>query len=232
MDGSTSSSSDIPLSVTSDVLLTIQSNLQDLLLNATEENSGIPATFPANWDTGIGKRRWLSTEELETFLSKQKVSVEIDPMFPRQKPDNLSHDFESSANVRVYRVRFYLQGLRAQCDDVFAPTMKTVITHSGQETIVSRRGVANLFDHSALNTLHSYSVDTSGKVLNILDNGDLVKKTDDIEDSAFGAPGPFTTWMIDSSAAEWEDLDISGVTGAYLEFFGTNYSFFNTVGRF
>ena len=110
MDGSTSSSSDIPLSVTSDVLLTIQSNLQDLLLTATEENSGIPATFPANWDTGVGKRRWLSQEELQTFLTKRKVNLDIDPVFPLQRHDSLSSDFASSANVRVYRVRFYLQG--------------------------------------------------------------------------------------------------------------------------
>ncbi|KAJ3739417.1 hypothetical protein DFH05DRAFT_1560245 [Lentinula detonsa] len=226
LDSSVSHSADVPLSVTSDVLVTIRSNLQDLLLTATEENSGIPATFPSNWDTGTGKRRWLSADELKTYLSTKKVSLSIDPVFPRQKPSSLSSDFESSANVRVYRVRFYLQGLKAEeCDS--EPQMKAVIQHNGEETIISRRGVANFFDHSPLNTLHSYSVDESGRIVNIFDNGDLVAKTNDVKDSAFGAPGPFTKWNIDSSSAEWDGLDVSGVTSAYLEFFGTNYAFFS-----
>lgn len=208
--------------------MTIRSNLQDLLLTATEENSGIPATFPANWDTGTGKRRWLSDDELKTFLSEKKLTLGIEPVFPRTKSRALSSDFDSCANVRVYRVRFYLQGLKAKGGSAgVEPQMKAEILHGGEETIVSRRGVPNFFDHSPLNTLHSYSVDASGNIVNIFDNGDLVKKTDDVKDSAFGAPGPFTMWAVDSTFAEWDGLDVSGVTSAYLEFFGTNYAFFN-----
>ncbi|PPQ95709.1 hypothetical protein CVT26_008352 [Gymnopilus dilepis] len=228
LEGSVGQTSDIPLSVTSDVLVTIRSNLQDLLLTATEENSGIPASFPANWDTGMGKRRWLSADELKSFLSAKSIDLTIDPVFPRQKLGNLSSDFESSANVRVYRVRFYLQGLKAKSGFTGPePQMKAVILHGGNETIVSRRGVPHYFEHSPLNTLHSYSINASGKVVNIFDNGDLVKKTDDVKDSAFGAPGPFTRWTVNSTSAEWSRLDVSGVTSAYLEFFGTNYAFFN-----
>ncbi|KAJ3778794.1 hypothetical protein FB446DRAFT_712184 [Lentinula raphanica] len=225
LDSSISHSADVPLSVTSDVLVTIRSNLQDLLLTATEENSGIPATFPSNWETGTGKRRWLTTEELKTYLSTKKISLNIDPVYPRQKSSGVSSDFDSSANVRVYRVRFYLQGLKA-LEIADEPQMKAVIQHNGRETIISRRGVPNYFDHSPLNTLHSYSVNDEGKIVNIFDNGDLVAKTNDVKDSAFGAPGPFTTWTVDSSSADWDYLDFSDVTNAYLEFFGTNYAFF------
>ncbi|PSS18884.1 hypothetical protein PHLCEN_2v3199 [Hermanssonia centrifuga] len=226
MEISGSGSADVPLSVTSDVLMTIRSNLQDLLLTATEDNSGIPATFPADWASGSGKRRWLSATELQIFLTEKIVMLPIAPVFPKQKSSSLSSDFDSSANVRVYRVRFYLQGLKATSDCPSMPKMKSVIEHSGREVIVSRRGVSNLFDHSPLNTLHSYELDGNGRVVNVVDNGDLVEKTTDVEGSAFGAPGPFTMWAVDSSSAEWKMLDTSEVVGAYLEFFGTNYAFF------
>lgn len=212
---------DIPLSVTSDVLAVIQTNLNDLLLKAHEADSGDPAKFPEDWNTGKGKRRVLSPDELKSLLTDKTVKVRIAPVFPGQTPDSLSTDFVNSTNVRVYRVRLILVGLKASSGQ---PQMKSKITHTGNETIVSRKGVSFFFEHSSLNTLHDSHVDTQGNIVSVGDDGTLVNFSRTNTSDIFGAPGPFTTWEIDSSSADWAKLDASGVKEGYLEFFGTNYA--------
>lgn len=211
---------DVPLTVTSGVLAVIQSNLNDLLLRAHEDDSGDPAKFPDDWNIGKGKRRKLSDDELRTLIdgNDKILNVAIPPAFPGQKQDSLFADFDNSMNVRVYRIRFILVGLKAKSGTT---QMKSKITHAGKETIVSRKGVPFFFEHKSLNTLHDYYVDTEGKITSVGDDGTLVDFTGK---NVFGAPGPFTTWEIDSSGADWNNLDTSGVTEGYLEFFGTNYA--------
>ena len=215
---------DVPLSVTSDVLAVIKFNLDDLLLRATEDNSGAPAKFPDDWNTGKGKRRVLSRDELRSLLADKTITISQPPVFPGQPPNSLSTDFTNCVNVRIFRVRLLLVGLKAKRNLSGAPQMKSIIKHTGNETIVSRTGVPFYFEHSALNTLHNYSLDTQGRIVSIGDDGTLVSFSTGDSDSLFGAPGPFTTWEINSKDADWADLDVSGVTGGYLEFFGTNYA--------
>lgn len=217
---------DVPLSLTSDVLLAIKSNLDDLLLRGEEEAGVSPAQFPGNWDTGIGKRRYLSTEELQDLLQNKRIELTIPPVYPGEDTDPLSTDFRSSANVRVYRVAFYLQGLKSNVDvpQDRQPVFMSTITHSGWEIIVSTRGVRNDFEHDRLDVKHSYHVAADGG-RTILENGQFVRLLPDGQDAIFGAPGPFTTWEVDSRDAQWEMFDSSGVDGGYLEFCGTNYAF-------
>lgn len=219
---------DIPLSLTSDILLSTSLKLDELLRTATEADSGSPALFPADWDKWSGKRRKLSDKELQTLLKQKKVDVIFDPVFPGVSPSSLASDFTNRCNVRVYRVRFILEGLKAKSDPERKqdPQMKSIILHTGSEVIVSRKGIASHFEHTPLNTPHTYSVDTDGKVTGIGDDGTLVNyvKTAGDKDGIFGAPGPFTTWQVDSSDAEWKNLETGDVKGGYLEFFGTNYA--------
>ncbi|KAF5366537.1 hypothetical protein D9758_008961 [Tetrapyrgos nigripes] len=219
---------DIPLSLTSDVLASIKSNLDDLLLRGEEEAGISPALFPGNWETGIGKRRYLSAEELQTFLQNKQVKLSILPVYPGQDTDPLSTDFRSSANVRVYRVAFYLQGLKSKIDipqsEDRQPVFMSTITHSGSEVIVSMRGVGNYFEHDRLDVKHSSRIAADGSK-QVLENGEFVRLSPDGKDSMFGAPGPFTVWEVDSRDTEWDKLDLSGVYSGYLQFCGTNYAF-------
>jgi hypothetical protein len=216
---------DIPLSVTSDVLAAIKSNLDDLLLRANEDNSGAPAKFPDDWNKGDGKHCTLSGDELKSLLANMTVTISQPPVFPGQPPNSLSSDFADCVDVRVYRVRLILVGLKSKPGRSQAQ-MKSMINHTGNETIVSRTGVPFFFEHNALNTHHDYSVDVHGNIVNIGVDGTLVNfsTTGSDSDLLFGAPGPFTTWEIDSKDADWANLDTSGVTEGYLEFFGTTYA--------
>ena len=143
---------DVPLSLTSDVLLAIKSNLDELLLPGQEDAGLSLAQFPKNWDTDIGKRRYLSPDELQEFLQNKRIELTILPVYPGEDTDPLSTDFRSSANVRVYRVAFYLQGLKSNVDvpQDKQPVFMSTITHSGREIIVSTRGVRNNFEHDRL----------------------------------------------------------------------------------
>jgi hypothetical protein len=219
---------DVPLSLTSDVLRSLKSNLDDLLLRGEEEAGISPVLFPGDWETGIGKRRYLSAEELQTFFQNKSVSLSISPVYPGQDTDTLSTDFRSSANVRVYRVAFYLQGLRSKTDipqsEDRQPVFMSTITHSGSEVIVSTKGEGNYFEHDRLDVKHSFRVAVDGSK-KVLENGEFVRLSPDGKDTLFGAPGPFTVWEVDSRDAEWDKLDISEVDSGYLQFCGTNYAF-------
>ncbi|KAK7468326.1 hypothetical protein VKT23_002841 [Stygiomarasmius scandens] len=219
---------DIPLSLTSDVLAAIKSNLDDLLVRGQEETGISPAQFPGDWETGIGKRRYLSAEELQTFLQNKQVKLSIPPVYPNEDTDSLSTDFRSSANVRVYRVAFYLEGLKSKTNVPHSgdrqPVFMSTITHPGHEIIVSTKGVRNEFEHDRLDVKHSFRVGVDGSE-EVLENGEFVKLSPDGKDTIFGAPGPFTIWEVDSRDTQWDVLDLSGVTGGHLQFCGTNYAF-------
>ncbi|KAI0916584.1 hypothetical protein AcV5_003034 [Taiwanofungus camphoratus] len=212
--------------MTSSVLLAIRSNLDDLLWRGMEEEGVSPTQFPADWEKGTGKRRWLSAEELQTFLKDHMVSLSIAPVFPGQDTDTFSTDFRSSANVRIYRVAFYLKGLKAltRKPNRDQPVFMSTITHGGREVIVSTRGVRHDFEHDRLDVKHSYHVGIDGRGT-VLENGEFVRLSHSDKDSIFGAPGPFATREVNSRDAAWEDLDIGNVTAGYLEFCGTNYAF-------
>ena len=92
-----------------------------------------------------------------------------------------------------------------------------------QDIGVSFYGHFWLWSIPSIEHQHFHLVFNGGK--SILENGQFVRLLPDGQDAIFGAPGPFTTWEVDSKDEQWEMFNLGGVDGGYLEFCGTNYAF-------
>ncbi|KAH7097575.1 hypothetical protein BKA62DRAFT_833180 [Auriculariales sp. MPI-PUGE-AT-0066] len=217
----------VPLSVTTGVLRAAQENIRDELLNAIGDWGTEPQKFPTNFDDPNGKRVPLTKPQLKQLLMGDDfaVSVDIKPSFQ----EDPQHDFTKCCNVRIYRVRFVLEGLVAKQPEepTIAPQPARVtvtFVHNGKETLVDRLNSAHYFEHDSLHSIYSFKVDTEGK-MTILDNGNIGEADVNNRATSYAAPGPFTSWRVSLKGSEIERLDLTKVTRAYFDFCGTNYSF-------
>lgn len=118
--------------------------------------------------------------------------------------------FAGMANVRLLKARCYLQG--ATCTP--SNMLHLTLTHYGTETLV---------DHTA----RKYEFKHKGKIVSAfkydLETGAVRFDStvgEDREDSGYALVGPYVTWRVDVNERYNPGMDLSGVTGGYLEFDG------------
>lgn len=94
------------LSMTSFLLRDMRMKLSDQLFDVQELQAGDRSLFPSNFEKGIGFRHQLSAEDLATLLQTRSVQVVI--------PWEGASEFRGLADVRIYRVRFWMRGLKVR----------------------------------------------------------------------------------------------------------------------
>ncbi|KAK4457632.1 hypothetical protein QBC42DRAFT_317384 [Cladorrhinum samala] len=121
--------------------------------------------------------------------------------------------FADYADIRLTRVRFYLQG--AKTDD---NKLLVSLTHAGSDDIVAPDSTVVRFTHQPLGFKFHYDLAEPGRIIT---DGNV---KDEIENE-YALPGPFTSWRVAVSRKYNKGLDLSGVEKAWFEFSGWSRSF-------
>ncbi|MGV3616474.1 MAG: hypothetical protein ACO1SV_14185 [Fimbriimonas sp.] len=159
----------------------------------------------------------LKEAELRTLTSKGAVKVRI--LAPSADPNVASNPFREFADVRVNRVRFWLEGVTEK-PGAPAGADKNVhvrLTHTGTETIENDLGHAFEFSHAP--ELLTFIYDNA--TLEPVQEGEFVI-TPGGSKASYALYGPFTWWQVEIVANPW--LDFSHLTGAKFEFQFYNYT--------
>jgi hypothetical protein len=135
----------------------------------------------------------------------------------------LDNPFFSQANVRLTKVRPWIQGATTQNG-----ILTVDITHTGAETIVDPdTNTANFFTHDPITKNFKFDSAQIFQPSSIVEDGDFVDPNNPIKngDMTFALPGPFTTWTIQIDPASNTGLDMNGVDKISVEFWGTSFAF-------
>ncbi|HVT61964.1 MAG TPA: hypothetical protein VHD33_00545, partial [Legionellaceae bacterium] len=126
--------------------------------------------------------------------------------------------FAGRCNIRITKVRCWLTGAKST-----SSTYKNIIiniTQQGTEKITSRDDDVYNFQHDTRKISFIYDLETGV----IETDGDFGVHYPG-EGTNYALYGPFATWQIEIDPACQDYIDLSDVTDAKLEFFGTCYSF-------
>ncbi|GJJ13687.1 hypothetical protein Clacol_007943 [Clathrus columnatus] len=215
----------VPLSLTSFVLRNIRSNIEDKFTQQIERWGSEPAKFPRNFDKDEGKRFRLSRSQLNLLVNGEDHTVVVKIPIVDQDSKNAG-DFEGCCNIRIYRVRFALTGLKTSTSLPAGRDALVVfkLTHGGNETILDRSNAAFEFRHEPVSTIFSFRLDGGG-YKSVLDNGNIGQSDINEVATSYAAPGPFSEWTVNMKGTDWKHLDVGKVTDGYFDFCGTNYTF-------
>ena len=238
------------LSMTSQVLRGMKDRLFDQLFQVQEHRSSDKSLFPSNFESGgLGKIYHLSKGELATLLENGTAQINIpfvdadaDQQYERQS------EFRGCADVRIYRIRFWMRGLKlhgssqslgpqsvprtSHSDKLFGggKVVTAKLKHSGYETVVSPDNQKLTFRHEPISVTFSYRLyPDSTYEIGDATSGDIVNFSSSTRgvNSVYSAPSPYTWWTISLVNLNVDDIDVSGIEGAVIEFFGSYRSFEN-----
>ncbi|EYE99334.1 uncharacterized protein EURHEDRAFT_408615 [Aspergillus ruber CBS 135680] len=224
--------SDITLSFPAVALSAAQSRLHAALFDAESKAGSDAAQFPHNFNNDEGKCVDLTPEDLEFLRKYGHVRIKLPATTPTPTEDTLS-SFRGCADVRVYRVRFWLDGVRLQ-RDVRSPRNHIVLdvnlTHEGDSIYYDRFGNYHAFTHDPIDVKPSFRVsqspDGGSAQLSALDNGAIISAVPTAGGlQKYAAPSPFATWTVSFRNVDFETLDLSGITKGWFELFGTSRTF-------
>ncbi|KAJ5573860.1 uncharacterized protein N7459_008287 [Penicillium hispanicum] len=132
---------------------------------------------------------------------------------PTPDKDNRRSPFTDMTDIRLTRVRLFLPGAKTKNG-----LLHMKLTHMGDETIADPKDREMAFVHDTVSVLFKYNLLTNqykgpGTLPGII--GHLNDKDD------YSLVGPFAEWTIDLEKESNEDLDLSDITSAYMEFEGS-----------
>ncbi|PLB50712.1 hypothetical protein P170DRAFT_508858 [Aspergillus steynii IBT 23096] len=139
------------------------------------------------------------------------------------------YEFWGCADVRVYRVFFWLDSIKRRPEVEAAKKnalVKISITHEGDSSYYDRTDRVHTFAHDPICPGWSYrllSTPYQGQNFEVVESGDIV--SDRGVTMAYAAPSPFASWTISLHHLDYDKLDLSGITGGRFEFFGTSRAF-------
>ncbi|CAJ0549929.1 Ff.00g065240.m01.CDS01 [Fusarium sp. VM40] len=152
----------------------------------------------------------LSPSYISSFKKSKQTIWTINIAKPNESL--LDNPFAGKSNVRLIYVRFYAPGAKTSTG-----SLQANIAHLGSEDIYNQSGESFHFSHSIINCHFAYKIGTGS----ITTDGDIGTKSEGI----YANVGPFTLWQITTTEDLSPGLDLSAVTGAYLEFDGTFQAF-------
>lgn len=208
-------------------LNTMFQSLNDTLFHLQEKAGSDAARYPPNFDKGRGNFVDISSHELQILLKYGNLRVKL-PAPSREPTEDDLPEFRGYADVRVYRVRFWLDGIRIQPQFAQEKTevpVKIGIGHEGDSVYYDRQGDVYAFAHDPIHPAWSYKIILTlngDHTLAIGSSGDIVTDRGDI--MAYAAPSPFASWSIPLKYLDHR-LDLSTVTRGRFEFFGTTRDF-------
>jgi hypothetical protein len=198
-----------------------------------KKGSGAPR-FPGNYENDEGKYVELTSLQLEELKINKSLLVNL----PAVSLDACAFaDFRGCADVRAYRVRFWLDGLAVKSPSTSSDKIlvKIGLSHRGDSVFYDTSDQRHEFVHDTIDVSWSYRVpaslgpttrETVRKKMQVVDSGDVVNYAigDAEENTAYAAPSPFATWQISLRDLD-ERLDLKKVTRARFEFCGTSRVF-------
>ncbi|GJJ09105.1 hypothetical protein Clacol_003327 [Clathrus columnatus] len=182
----------VPLGLTAVVLKNVRANVENQFDKQVEYWGSEPAKFPGDFDLDEGKQFRLKSYELEELLEDDEHTA--------YKYSTDGGDFQGCCNIRLYRIRFVLVGLKALTKSKKALVQFT-LTQGGNETIMDRSNAAYKFEHDPVSTVFSFRVDDKG-IRYILDNGNIGESNINELATSYAAPGPFAEWTISMKGTE------------------------------
>ncbi|EXM08840.1 hypothetical protein ACKRZS_009882 [Fusarium odoratissimum] len=120
--------------------------------------------------------------------------------------------FAGYADVRLTRVRFYLDGVQTASNK-----LQVTLLHGGTDEMVAPDDLSLKFTHDSSTIKFHYDIITG----RIITDGNV----EDAVDHIYALPGPFTSWRISISKKYNQGLDLSNVSSAWFEFSGLSRSF-------
>lgn len=200
-----------PPDIDTAMLRAVQVTLLGDLADALQALQRAPQSFPPEDSSGPGIVLALDPEQVDTLRTEGLLLFQIEPVRPDTTKDE--SPFAGWANIRLRRVRAWLDGATTSDGEIMVD-----ITHLGGEQVVDTSGTTFTFSHDPIDIGFKYRLDGT---LPPLEDGDIASR----DDNRFAPVGPFAWWQIAVNPAYNKDLDLSGLTGVRLEFFGSNYIF-------
>ncbi len=193
-----------------------------------------PAHFPVtNRQGALYKLNFGQILSLQTPLSSgvtgdtfYSVTIKLSPGATDDSQDLAL--FAGCANIRVDKVRLWLMGVSVSADDTGAKPITVVITQLGSETMQNDRRATFNFKHDSVtipfkfdsNGVTSLKDCTDKKILEDQFMANYYLGLDSPRDTSIAAIGPWSTWTFELRQSEHKDLDMTGLTDAYIEFGG------------
>ncbi|KAK6342450.1 hypothetical protein TWF718_007853 [Orbilia javanica] len=185
--------------------------------------------WPAKGDnTQAGLLYKLSDDELKTLLVAGTDSSNLKSFSTQIKFQPNVGIFAGNANVRIRQIRLWLPGAKLNSDQLGRQLLKVSILHGGSETLQLGSNDGLGFLHDPVKVTWQYDAAIVHGVADIT-NPKAAFGTEALENDFQGgtpdnntkaAIGPFTTWTFTVNESDNAGLDFSGVTEAYIEFWG------------
>ncbi len=216
---------------TADINAALLETAQSSILSAygkTIEKYGMNAQeFPAR-QYEVGVLWFLNQDQVEGF--KGRYDGEYRVMFKisavEADTDKTENDFAGMADVRLTKVRVWINGAKVDKGKDGRNLLTVTLTHTGDpDTILDQNNNQFPFIHDSKSMLISYDLEVfekEGMTMNLFEDGDIGQKDNG---STYALVGPFTWWQVSVHEKLNPGLDISDVDSVCLEFHGTNYTF-------
>ncbi len=204
-----------PREISHTVLLAARNAVLSSARSAVENFGTNHSRFPVHADQQ-GIIHQLPKSQVDLFKETKQLMVHL-PVATNTTGRDES-EFSGMANVRVSKVRVWLDGVKTDNDE-----LRLEITHTGEEHIADKMGEVFRFVHEPVKKMLSYTI--SSKVPNEEADFCVEQQTSFGDLALYAALSPFTTWHIEVKEHQNKNLDLSGVTDIQLEFHGTNYAF-------
>lgn len=196
----------LPSELGSAIFADCRDRISSLLLEGINERARPAQQFPPPGGRGI---EWPLAPEL---VEQLKVGKEVEFCLDQVTPTTGGSPFAGLANIRLTKVRPILAGARTRNGQ-----MHVELIHLGSETIANAKGETFSFTHNRVPTIFVSRL--GGKPDDIVIDGDLAY--DFRRNRKYGLFGPFGWWKLKVSDVYNDGLDLSGLTGVVLEFYGT-----------
>jgi len=224
---------DAALSLGHTQLTSMNEKLQAKVFELRELKGSDAPRFPAIYESQDGKFVTLTASQLEELKTNKVCFVKLEA--PSAETSQYP-DFSGYADIRAYRVRFWLDGLTVK--DGFTGgekdkvLVKVELSHRGDSTFYDVYGKRHEFSHDPIDVSWSYRISASAvpssggtETPQAVDSGEIVNYTaTGADNTAYSAPSPFATWQIKVKGLD-NTFDLSKVTRARFEFFGTSRIF-------
>lgn len=115
---------------------------------------------------------------------------------------------KDKADIRLTKVRFFAPGAKTN-----SKRLEAKVTHSGKEIIANNRLKRFEFTHDPIKVIFRYNMETMKAEGNDTVDGNISWPAE----NNFASPGPFTQWKIEIQDTVNKNLDLSGVSSAYLK---------------
>ncbi|KAG9251650.1 uncharacterized protein F5Z01DRAFT_275468 [Emericellopsis atlantica] len=232
---------DAALNLSATKLEDIKNRLHDQLEELREKKGSDAPRYPADYENAPGKFINLTSLQLQELLQYGRLRVTLPAV---RRGSKLYPDFNGRADVRVYRARFWLEGItirdkstwteeEKQGDDV---PVNIGMKHCGDSQFTDVYNEPVSFSHDEITVTWQYRIyykaasatDPTVQVPRpqAVDSGDFVNYSAMYKDNndAYAAPSPFATWVVSLEHLD-PRLDLTNVTRGRFEFFGTSRAF-------